>query len=88
MLRGAGPISMLNLKIIYEQYVPATRTLNHARNLNTVKSQINKVISGNSVYKPAVYFDSDPNTWNAFFPYRTVSNLIPFLPATFDPAEQ
>jgi len=58
----AGPINVLNLKIVYEEELPATQTLKDGVQLITVMSGLKQVVSGNSVYKPAIYVKTDPST--------------------------
>lgn len=58
----AGPLSMLNFKITYEEYVPATKTMKDGIKLITVMSGLNQVVSGSSVYEPAIYIKQDPAT--------------------------
>ena len=53
----AGPLSMLNLKITYEEFLPPTSTLSDGRKLIKVTSGLN-----NSVYEPALYIKADVNT--------------------------
>ena len=58
----AGPLSMLNLKITHEEFLPPTSTLKDGKKFITVMSGLNKVVSGSSVYEPALYIKGDPNT--------------------------
>ncbi len=58
----AGPLAMFNLKITYEEYVPATKTQTDGRKFITVMSGLNQVVSGSSVYEPALYIKEDPAT--------------------------
>jgi len=59
----AGPFKSLNLKITYEQHIPAKNTtVTSSDQLITVPSSLNKVVKGTWVYDPTLYVSNNATT--------------------------